>query len=78
MLMKRWKAKTPNFWKNIQKVGLAVGAIGGAILTAPISLPAAVITTAGYLVTAGAVTAAVSQLTVENPKDLEDGPKEEN
>jgi ABC-type xylose transport system permease subunit len=78
MLMKRWKAKTPNFWKKVQKIGLAVGAIGGAILTAPISLPAAVITTAGYLVTAGAVTAAVSQLTVENPKDLEDGPKEEN
>lgn len=78
MLMKRWKAKTPNFWKKVQKVGLAVGAIGGAILTAPISLPAIVITTAGYLVTAGAVTAAVSQLTVENPKDLEDGPKEEN
>jgi len=78
MLMKRWKAKTPKFWKNIQKVGLAVGAIGGAILTAPISLPAIVITTAGYLVTAGAVTAAVSQLTVENPKDLENEPKEEN
>lgn len=78
MLMKRWKAKTPNFWKKVQKVGLAVGAIGGAILTAPISLPAIVITTAGYLVTAGAVTAAVSQLTVENPKDLEDGPKEES
>jgi ABC-type xylose transport system permease subunit len=76
--MKRWKAKTPNFWKKVQKVGLAVGAIGGAILTAPISLPAIVITTAGYLVTAGAVTAAVSQLTVENPKDLEDGPKEES
>jgi ABC-type xylose transport system permease subunit len=76
--MKRWKAKTPNFWKKVQKVGLAVGAIGGAILTAPISLPAIVITTAGYLVTAGAVTAAVSQLTVENPKDLEDGSKEEN
>jgi ABC-type xylose transport system permease subunit len=76
--MKRWKAKTPSFWKNIQKVGLAVGAIGGALLTAPISLPAAVITAAGYLVTAGAVTAAVSQLTVENPKDLEDGKKEEN
>ena len=78
MLMKRWKAKTPSFWKKVQKIGLAVGAIGGAILTAPISLPAAVITTAGYLVTAGAVTAAVSQLTVENPKDLEDGTKEEN
>jgi len=76
--MKRWKAKTPNFWKKVQKVGLAVGAIGGAILTAPISLPAIVITTAGYLVTAGAVTAAVSQLTVENPKDLEDGKKEKN
>lgn len=78
MLMKRWKAKTPSFWKKVQKAGLIIGAIGGAILTAPISLPAAVITTAGYLVTAGAVTAAVSQLTVENPKDLEDGQKEEN
>lgn len=71
-IKKRWNAKTPSFWKNVQKIGIAAGAVGAAIIAAPIALPAAIVTTAGYLVAVGGVTAALSQLTVENKKDIAD------
>lgn len=71
-LEKRWSAKTPTFWKKVQRIGLVAGALGAAIIAAPIALPAAVITASGYLVAVGGVTAALSQLTVEDKKDIED------
>lgn len=61
----RWKSETPTFWKRVQKVGLALGAVGTIIITAPVSLPASLVAVGGYLVTAGGVTAALSQLTTE-------------
>ena len=70
-IKKRWNAKTPKFWKNVQKVAIALGAAAGVVIAAPIALPAAVVTVAGYLVTAGTVAATLSQLTVEDYKDLE-------
>jgi len=63
-LWKRWAAPTPKFFKIIRNVGLVVGAVGTAILTAPVALPAAIVSISGYLVTAGAIATAVSQLTV--------------
>lgn len=71
-IKKRWNARTPKFWKNVQKIGIAAGAVGAAIIAAPIALPAAIVTTAGYLVAVGGITAALSQLTVENKKDIAD------
>ena len=62
----RWNAPTPKFWKRVQKAAITVGAIAGVILTAPITLPAAVITVAGYVATAGTVAATLSQLTIDN------------
>ena len=59
----RWKSETPTFWKRVQKVGLALGAVGTVIVTAPVSLPASLVAVGGYLVTAGGVTAALAQLT---------------
>ena len=67
-LKERWQAKTPKFWKNIQKIGIALGVIGGTIIALPVSLPAAVVATGGYLVAAGTVTATLSQLTKEDAK----------
>jgi hypothetical protein len=64
-LKDRWKAKVPEFWKKVQKVGIVAGVIGGAILAAPISLPATLITGATYLVVIGTTTATLSQLTKE-------------
>jgi ABC-type xylose transport system permease subunit len=67
----RWSAKTPTFWKKVQKVGLVAGAVGGILIAAPIALPVTLVTLGGYLVTAGGVAAALSQLTVEDKEDLE-------
>lgn len=66
-VIERVKAPTPKFFKVLRTIGLSVAAAGGALLTAPISLPAAVITVAGYLTVAGTVMTAVSQTAVENP-----------
>lgn len=64
-LRERWSAKTPKFWKKIQKIGIALGVIGGTIIALPVALPAAIITGAGYLLAVGTATATLSQLTIE-------------
>jgi ABC-type xylose transport system permease subunit len=71
-LKDRWNAKTPKFWKRVRNIAITLGAIAGVILTAPVSLPAVVITAAGYLATAGTVAATLSQLTVEDSNQLEE------
>jgi ABC-type xylose transport system permease subunit len=68
-IKKRWNAPTPKFWKKVQNIAIAVGAAAGVVIAAPITLPAAVVTVAGYLVTAGTVAATLSQLTVEDNQD---------
>ena len=66
-LKHRWNSKTPKFWKNVQKIAIVAGTIAGIIIAAPVALPAAVVTVAGYVVTAGTVAATLSQLTVDTP-----------
>jgi hypothetical protein len=65
-LKERWQSKTPDFWKKVQKIGIAFGVIGGAIIAAPVALPAALITAGGYMIAVGSVTATLSQLTKED------------
>ena len=65
MLVQRWQGKTPKFWKKVQAIGVSVGIIGGAILSAPFTLPAAVVTIGGYMVAVGSVSATLSQLTID-------------
>jgi uncharacterized membrane protein HdeD (DUF308 family) len=62
-LIKRAKAPTPKFFKVLRNIGLALAAVGGTILAAPIALPVVVTTVGGYLAVAGGVVSAVSQLT---------------
>lgn len=64
-LIKRAKAPTPKFFKVLRNLGLALAAVGGTILAAPIALPVIVTTIGGYLAVAGGVATAVSQLTTE-------------
>jgi len=64
-LRERWNAKTPSFWKKVQRVGIIAGAIGAAIIAVPVTLPAVLVTSAGYLIAIGGVTATLSQLTKE-------------
>jgi hypothetical protein len=70
-LKHRWNAPTPKFWKKVQRVAIVAGAVAGIIIAAPVALPAAVITVAGYVATAGTVAATLSQLTVEDKKEEE-------
>jgi ABC-type xylose transport system permease subunit len=65
-LKNRIKSPTPSFFKKIRNAGLILGAIGGAILAAPVALPAVVTTIAGYLATAGIVASAVSTTAVDS------------
>jgi uncharacterized membrane protein HdeD (DUF308 family) len=62
-LVKRAKAPTPKFFKVLRNIGLALAAVGGTVLAAPIALPVVVTTIGGYLAVAGGILSAVSQLT---------------
>ena len=63
-IVERIKAPTPKFFKILRSVGLALLAISGTIVAAPIVLPVTVVTVAGYMAVAGGVISAVSQMTV--------------
>lgn len=65
-IAQRWSAPTPKFWKRVQKIAITIGAIAGVIVTAPITLPVAVVTVASYAITVGTVAATLSQLTVKS------------
>jgi small-conductance mechanosensitive channel len=64
-IIQRLQAPTPLFFRKIRNVGLVLTAVAGAIATAPVALPAAVIAAAGYLALAGAIASAVSQTAVK-------------
>lgn len=56
---------TPKFFRALRAIGLSLVAAGGALVAAPVALPAVVLTIAGYLTVAGTVMTAVSQAAVE-------------
>jgi uncharacterized membrane protein HdeD (DUF308 family) len=64
-IVERVKAPTPKFFKTLRTIGLALAAVGGAILTAPVAVPAALVTIAGYVALAGGVMTAISQTAVD-------------
>jgi hypothetical protein len=65
-VIERILAPTPVFFRKLRSIGLTLTAVAGVILTAPIALPSAVVTAAGYIGLAGSVVAAVSQLTKDD------------
>lgn len=71
-LVERIKAPTPKFFKILRSIGLALLAISGTIVAAPVALPAVVVSAAGYLVVAGGVISAISQITVDENAQNED------
>ena len=64
-IVQRVKAPTPKFFKTLRTIGLGLAALGGGILAAPVAVPAAVVTIAGYVALAGGVMTAVSQTAVD-------------
>jgi uncharacterized membrane protein HdeD (DUF308 family) len=69
-LIKRAQAPTPKFFKILRSIGLAMLAISGSFIAAPVALPVAVVTIAGYAAVAGGVISAVSQITVDETENL--------
>jgi len=67
-IQERITLPVPKFFKKVRNIGLILGAVGGAILGSPVALPAAVVTAAGYLVTVGIVSSAVSSVAVRQDR----------
>lgn len=63
-IVERCCAPTPKFFKKLRTIGLILAAAGTAIIAAPVALPVALVTAAGYVIVAGTVATAVSQVTV--------------
>jgi len=65
-IIERATAPTPSFFKKLRNIGLTLLGLSGAVLTAPVALPAIVVTVAGYVAVAGGILSTVSQVTVED------------
>lgn len=65
-IVDRYKKPTPKFFRTLRNIGIALATAGGAIIAAPISLPALVVTVATYMTVAGTVATAVSQAVTIN------------
>jgi uncharacterized membrane protein len=52
-IIERAKAPTPQFFKVLRSIGMALLAISGSIIAAPVVLPVAVVSIAGYAALAG-------------------------
>jgi hypothetical protein len=71
-IIQRMKAPTPKFFRKIRNAGVALATIGGVLLTAPVALPAIVVTIGGYLAVTGTVMSTVSQAVVEGETDVKE------
>lgn len=65
-ILNRVSSPTPSFFKKLRNIGLTVAAIAGAIIAAPVALPAVIVKIAGYLVVAGGVLGSASQTAKES------------
>jgi hypothetical protein len=61
----RWKQPTPSWFKFIIKTGIMLTAIGTAVISSPVPLPAPVTSVAGYFVVVGIVISVVAKTAVE-------------
>ncbi len=82
-IINRLNAPTPSFFKMLRNIGLVLVAVSGIVLTAPLALPAVLVTVAGYVAVSGSIVAAVSQLTTKpavhlQSAETEGGPLETN
>lgn len=70
-IVERAKAPTPKFFKVLRSIGMALLAISGSIIAAPVVLPVAVVSIAGYAALAGGVISVISQITVDDTANRE-------
>ena len=64
-IIERVQSPTPTFFRKVRKIGLILVAVSGALLAAPVALPAALITAATCLGVAGSVATVISQTATE-------------
>jgi len=65
-IIERLKGPTPRFFRRVRNAGLILTGNSGALLAAPVALPAVIVSAAGYLALAGAVAGALSQTAVKD------------
>lgn len=65
-IIERYQKPTPKFFKKLRNIGIALATAGGAILAAPVVMPAILISVATYLTVAGSVAVAVSQAVTQD------------
>ena len=70
-IVERAKAPTPKFFRILRSIGMALLAISGSIIAAPVALPIAVVSVAGYAALAGGVISVISQITVDDKTNRE-------
>lgn len=63
-LVSRIQEPTPKWFRIVRNLGLALSAVGGVLVAAPVALPAAVVAVGGYLLLGGTIIGAVSQTAV--------------
>lgn len=63
-LVSRVQEPTPKWFRIVRNIGLALSAVGGVLVAAPVDLPAAVVSVGGYLLLGGTIIGAVSQTAV--------------
>jgi hypothetical protein len=68
-IIERYQKPTPKFFRVLRNIGIALATAGGAIIAAPISIPATIVTIATYMTVAGTVATAVSQAVVSDEKE---------
>ena len=71
-IIERYKKPTPKFFRILRNIGIALATAGGAIIAAPISIPATIITVATYMTVAGTVATAVSQAVIKDEDTSEE------
>lgn len=68
-LVERVKAPTPKWFKIIRTIGITLTAVGGAIIAAPVALPAVLVTVAGYAMLGGTVATAIAQTAMQTDNE---------
>jgi len=71
-VVQRIKSPTPKFFRVLRNIGLVLASASAALLAAPVALPAAVVSVAGYLAVAGSVATAVSQTAIPKEEEEDD------
>ncbi len=70
-LVDRVLEPTPKWFRIVRNIGLALSAVGGVLVAAPIALPAAVVSVGGYLLLGGSIIGAVSQTAISSEEYAE-------